>query len=331
MATINAGLPTLQDITSRMAPDGSIDNIVELLSQQNAFLQDAVWEEGNLPTGTQFTSRKALPGSTWRRYNEGTAVTKSKTDQVVETCAMLTQLAKVDSKLANLGGNAPAYRASENKAYIMGLSNDLETALIYASQKTNPEKLMGFSPRLDSTTGSWGGQVLLSTAGGAASGNDQTSMWLVVWGPDTVTCMFPKGQKGGLEEKDRGEELTRDASNNEFYSWVTEYCWNVGLCVKDARYLVRLANIDTSGISATGNLLIQDMIRMVHQAKDLKSGRAAIYCNRFVDTYLHLQALDSTKNSTLSIENIGGQPVTHFLGIPVRMTEAITNTESPVS
>lgn len=326
---VNTGLPTLQDFISRTDPDGSMADIVEILMQNNAILQDAVWEEGNLPTGLQFTSRKALPSGTWRRYNEGVATSKSRTDQVVETCGMLTALAKVDSRLAKVGGNEAAFRASENRAYIQGLSNDLETALIYSSTKTDPEKVLGFAPRLDSTTGTWGGQIISSSI--AHSGSDQSSMWLVVWGPSTVTCIFPKGQRAGLEEKDHGEELTRDANSNEFYSWVTEYNWNVGLAVKDARYLVRLANIDTSAIAATGDLLIADMIKMVHQAKDLKAGRAAIYCNRAISTYLHLQARDSTKNSTLNIENIGGQPIVSFMGIPVRMTDAITNTEAVVS
>jgi hypothetical protein len=329
MATINATLPTLQDIVSRMNPDGSFSEIVEILTQQNAILQDAVWVEGNLPTGHQFTSRRALPSGTWRRFNEGVAVSKTRTEQVVETCGMLTALAKVDSKLASVGGNAAAYRASEERGYLQGLSNDLETALIYSSTKTDPEKILGFAPRLDSTTGNWGGQIINSQI--AHSGSDQSSMWLVVWGPNTVHGIFPKGSKGGLEVKDRGEELTRDASNNEFYSYVTEYCWNVGLCVRDARYLVRLANLDTSAIAETGSLLIQDMIKMVHQAQDLTSGRPAIYCNRKIATYLHLQALDSTKNSTLAIQNIGGQPVTTFLGIPVRMSDAITNTEAVIS
>lgn len=329
MATINATLPTLQDIASRMDPNGSIANIVEVLTQKNAFLQDAVWQEGNLPTGHQFTSRKALPSGTWRRFNEGVAPQKSRTDTVTEACGNLAALSKVDCDLAKLNGNEAAFRASEDSAFVQGLSNDLETALIYSSTLTDPEKIMGFAPRLNSTTGSWGGQIIDSQI--AASGSDQSSMWLVVWGPQTVFGIFPKGMKAGLEQIDRGAQLTRDASNNEFFAYVTEWKWKVGLCVRDARYLVRLANIDTSAIAETGKLLIQDMVKMVHQAQDLTSGRAAIYCNRKISTYLHLQALDSTTNSSLKIENIGGQPVTSFLGIPIRQTDAITNTEAIIT
>lgn len=329
MATINASLPTLQDVMSRLDPNGGMASIVESLSQENAFLQDMVWKEGNLPTGHKFTSRKSLPSGTWRRLNEGVAAQKSRTDQITETCGSLEALSKVDCDLAKLNGNEAAFRDSENKAFVQGLSNDLETAIIYSSTKTDPEKIMGFSPRLDVTTGPWGGQILKFDA--AAAGADQSSIWLVGWSPETVFGMFPKGMKGGLSQEDMGKQLVRDASNNEFRAWVTAYDWKVGVCVQDARYLVRGCNVDTSALAETGMTLIAFMVKMTRQLKSTKGVRPAFYVNKKIGTYLHLQALDSTKNSTLTIQNIGGQPVTHFLGIPVRETDAITNTESVIS
>lgn len=329
MATINASLPSLQDLISRTDPDGSIAPIVEALSQDNAILADSVWKEGNLPTGHKFTSRKALPSGTWRRFNEGVAPTKSRTDQITEACGMLDAICKVDVDLAKLNGNEAAFRMSENKAFIQGLSNDMETAFLYSSTKTDPEKIMGFAPRLDSTTGDWGGQIIKHDT--SASGSDQASVWLVGWGLETVYGIYPKGMKAGLEMDDMGKQLTRDSSNNEFRAWVSYWTWKVGLCVQDARYLVRLANVDTSGLSETGKTLIQSMIKMYHQMKSTKGVRPAYYVNKKIGTYLHLQALDSTTNSTLTIENIGGKPVTHFLGIPVRETDALTNAEAVIS
>lgn len=331
MATINATQPTLQDIISRMDPNGGIASIIESLSQENPILMDSVWKEGNLPTGHVFTSRKALPSGTWRRFNEGVATTKSRTDQITEACGMLEAYSKVDAGLAKLNGNEAAFRASEDRAFVQGLSNDLETAFVYSSTKTDPEKIMGFAPRLDSTTGSWGGQVVLSDI--SASGSDQSSMWFVGWGLDTVFGIFPKGMKGGLESEDLGKQLVNDGSSNPYTAYVTHYKWNVGLCVADARYLVRLANIDTSAIAATGKLLIQSMVKAYHQVKSWNGVRGAIYCNRKVYTYLHLQALDSVGNATLSIDKDlqNGGPVVRFMGVPIRVTDAITNTEAVIS
>lgn len=329
MATINATNPTLKDIASRMDPNGGIARIVEVLSQQNPLLEDMTWKEGNLPTGHTFVSRTALPSGTWRRFNEGLTAQKSLTDPVTESCGMLEGMSQVDVALAKLNGNEAAFRASEDGAFIAGLSNDLETAMFYASTKTDPEKIMGLSPRLDLTTGHWGGQIVPSSL--SASGNDQASVWLVVWGPNTVYGIYPKGSTVGLEQKDMGEQLVLDASNKKYRAYVTFFSWKVGLCVEDARYLVRLANVDTSAIGMTGLQLIQDMIKMVAQAHDLRAGRPVIYCNRKVATYLQLQAVDSTKNSTLTFENIGGMPVTKFMGIPIRVSDALLSTESVIS
>jgi hypothetical protein len=331
MATIGATLPTLQDIASRTKPGGGIDEIVEILMQENALLTDMVWQEGNLPTGHLFTSRKALPSATWRRFNQGVAPQKSRTDQIVETCGMISAMSKIDTDLAKLNGNEAAFRASEDRAFVQGLSNDLEAAYFYASLASTPEQIQGLAARLASTTGKYGGQIVLPDI--ATSGSDQSSMWLVVWGPDTVFGIYPKGSPMGLQMEDLGKQLTLDSGGtNEFVAYVSRWNWTCGLCVKDYRGLVRLPNIDTSAISETGSLLLQAMTKMVAQGKrQFKKGRPAIYNNLTVSTYLDLQALDSVRNSTLKIEDVGGTPVTKFLGVPVRITDAITNAEDIIS
>lgn len=334
MATINATLPTLQDLVSRMDPNGAVANVVEILTQQNAFLQDMVFKEGNLPTGHMFTSRKALPSGTWRRFNQGVAPSKSRTDQITETCGKLAAMSKIDCSLAKLNGNEAAFRASEDRAFVQGLSNDMETAIIYSSLASTPEQIQGFAPRLASTSGLWGGQVLITTNGTgiATSGSDQSSVWLVCWGPDTVYGIYPKGSTGGLKMEDGGKQLTRDSGGtNEFWAYVSSWEWDIGLCVQDYRNLVRLANIDTSAIVGTGKLLIEGMVKATKQCFDLKRGRPVFYANRKIEAYLHLQALDSTVNSTLRVEAIGGAPITTFLGIPVKTSDAITNAEAIIT
>lgn len=326
---INTGNPTLLDQAKAMDPNGSIAQVVELLSKESPLLQDATFMEGNLPTGHRVTSRTALPSLGWRRYNEGVAASKSRRDQFDETVGMLEGRSQVDCELAAINGNEAAFRASEDASFIAAMTNEVETGFFYHSTLSAPEKFMGFSPRLDLTTGQYGAQIISSQI--SHSGSDQASMWFVVWSPETVFGIYPKGSNAGIQHHDMGVQMVEDAGNRRFRAYETVWNWKVGLVVKDARYLVRLANIDTSAIVGTGKLLIEDMIKAYHQLKDVTKGRAVIYCNRTIFTYLHLQAQDSTKNSTLSIDMIGGKPVTTFLGIPVRMTDALLNTEDVVS
>lgn len=329
MATINAGALTLLDRAKRSDANGNITQVVELLTQLNPFLEDMVWKESNLATGELVTHRTALPSVTYRRFNEGIQTGKSRTAQFTESCALITARSTLDVDLAEVNGNTMEFRASEESGFIQAMSNEAENGMIYNSTSAAPEKWHGLAPRFASTTQAMGGsQIVLADA--SPSGADQTSIWLVGWGEDSVYGIYPKGSKAGLETFDGGKQLISDGSN-DYWAYVTDWKWRLGMVVKDYRYVARVANIDTSAISATGDNIVPAMIRAYHKIYSTRGVRMAWYCNRTIATYLHLQALEKTKNATLTIENIGGKPITHVLGIPVRSTDAILNTEAVIS
>lgn len=330
MSTIGTGALNLKDILSRLDPNGSHARVIEAMSKSSALFQDLMWKEGNLPTGHIFTTRNGLPSVGWRKFNEGVAASKSSTGQITETCGIIEGNSKVDCRLAEVNGNEAAYRAGEDLAFVQSFNQELERAMFYESTKTSPEKIMGLSPRLDTISGNpYANQILDSHT--TSSGSDQTSIWIVSHGP--VYGIYPKGTVFGLQPTDMGKQLTKDSGGtNEFLAYVTNWCWRVGLCVEDARYVVRIANIDTSALAATGDGLITDLIKALEERlQDTTTGNTVIYCNRTISTYLRLQARDSVKNSTLSFEQVGGQPVLMFQGIPIRRTDALLNTEAVVS
>lgn len=329
MSVINAGNLTLLDLSKRMDPSGAIAPIVELMTRKNQMLKDMVWREGNLTTGHQYTSRTGLPTPEWRTLNSGVSASKSKTDQITETCGLLSGISKVDRDLAKLGGNEAAARLSEDKAFLQAFDNVAESAFFYESTASSPERIHGFIPRLNSLSGAYSKQVL--DAGMSPVGSDQASVLIVGWGDDTVYGIVPKGMPAGLQREDMGKQLVRDANNKEYVAWVTEWSWRLGLCVHDSEYVVRICNIDMSNIAATGNLLIQALVKGVRRMKSLEGVRPVIYMPREVITYLELQALDSTKNSTLTYKDVGGMPMPFFRGIPVRQTDALLLTESIVT
>lgn len=327
---INATNPTLLDLAQRTDPNGNIATLVEVLAPKLALFKDATWVEGNLPTGHQFASQAALPSVGWRRFNEGVTAGKTRADVVTDTCGMLEGRSQVDCELAKLNGNEAAFRASELKGFMTAMFKEAESSAFYASTKTAPEKIMGLSPRLDALSGiPFYGQVMSSDI--SSSGSDQTSVWLINWSPETVFFITPKGSTAGITTHDMGEQMIADANSKRFRAYETVVNWKFGLCVKDARYLVRIANVDTSAIVGTGQLLITSMIKAVHKLQDMDTGRPAFYMNRTVATYLHLQSQASTLNSTITFDNIGGHPVMQFMGIPCRITDSLVNTEAVVA
>lgn len=326
---INAGNLTLSDRIKRSNPDGSIAAIVEMLSKESAIIEDAHFEESNKPDGHLITQRTGLPSISYPNFNEGTANSKSKTSQFTEAMTRMTAKSVVDCAEAELNGDQAAYRASEDVSFMASMKDEAESGFFYNSTLTNPNRQHGLAPRLNSTTGVAGSQIVLADA--SASGADQTSIWLVGWGAKKVYGIYPKGSQAGIVPHDMGVVMTDDGTGKDFRAYVTMWEWKMGVVVEDWRYLVRIANIDTSGLAVTGDEIVDAMIRAVYKLQSTKNCKPVFYCNRTVNTYLHLQSKNSTKNSTLSYDNIGGQPVGSFLGIPIHTTDALLNTEAVIS
>lgn len=122
---------TLADWAKRRDPKGKTDIIVEMLSQKNEILDDMLWREANSTTGHKSTQRTGLPQAYWRKLNQGVPTSKSTTVQILDTTGMLEVYSEVDKALADLEGDTSAFRLSESKAFLAGMSNQFAGTLIY--------------------------------------------------------------------------------------------------------------------------------------------------------------------------------------------------------
>lgn len=338
MATLASSVLTLADWAKRLDPDGKTATVVELLSQSNQIIQDMPFMEGNLPTGHQITQRTGLPTVYYRLMNEGVPKSKSTTAQIVESIAQLEARSEVDKDEAELNGNVNAYRLSESMAFMEAMNQKHATTLFYGTA-ANPEQFVGFAPRYSSLTAT-NGQNILSAGG---TGSDNSSIWLVGWGDQGCYGIFPKGSKAGLEHEDLGLDDAFDSSNNRFRAYMDRYVWKAGLCLKDWRYAVRIANIDVSdlaGLTGTQAItastsIIKLMSRAIDRLPSLNGVNPVFYVNRTVASHLRLIGLDKSA-SAVTVEpglNQFGQNIfeTRFLGIPVRLVDALTEAEAQVS
>lgn len=332
MATRGLLYPTLADFAKREDANGKIDTIVELLKQSNEILDDMVFQEGNLPTGHKTTVRTGLPSATWRLLNYGVQPSKSSTAQVVDTCGMLEAYAEVDKALADLNGNTAEFRLSEDRAFLEKMNQEMAATLFYGNTAANPEKFLGLAPRfatVSTDTTNIGSQII--RGGGASGQSDLTSIWLVAWGPNTVHGIFPKGSKAGFMHQDLGEQTLTDAAGGKYQGYRTHYKWDIGLCVRDWRYVVRIANVDTGDLTknaASGADLIDLMTQAVELLHDTGLGRPVFYCNRTIRSFLRRQIVNKVANSTLSMDQVAGKMVMGFDGIPVRRCDQLLNTET---
>lgn len=339
MATLATSNLSLADWAKRTDPDGRIPIIAELLSQSNEVLEDCVFKEGNLPTGERVVVRTGLPTVYWRALNQGIPNSKSTTAQVDEACAILEARSEVDKDLAMLNGNTAQFRLSEDTAFLEAMNQTQASTMFYGNPSTDPKQFLGLAARYSDTTAT-NGQNILSAGG---SGSDNTSVWLVVWGDNTVYCPFPKGSKAGLIHEDLGEQTVYNSDGTRLQAYATRYQWKNGLVVKDWRYVVRIANIDVNDLvgqtgtqaSTVSTALIKLMARAMYRIPNMAMGRAAFYMNRTVHSGLSVAALDKSQyvlkvNEGLSQFGTAANYLS-FLGIPLRRVDTILNTESVVS
>lgn len=342
---------TLADWARRVGPDGNIDDIAELLSQCNDVFKDMLWRESNLPTGHKSTVRTGLPAGTWRMLYQGVPFTKSTTAQITDGIGELVAYSRVDRTLAELDGNVARFRMSEDNAQLEGLSQQMATNIFYGNVTTTPQEFTGFAPRFNtlSTSTAQNAKNVIDMGG---TNSNNTSMWLIGWGDETTFGIFPKGSKAGLVFEDKGDIRPGfDPSGYEFEAYTSYFQWKAGLVVRDWRYIVRFANIDTTtiagGIASTtppdlfasmskGLVRLPTMTRRqsgiteTDAPDEIAPGIApAFYCNRSVREYLDIQAIRD-KNVLLKPTEYAGEPIVEFRGIPIRVVDALINTETRV-
>lgn len=330
---------TLLDWARRVDPNGKIAVVAEVLNKYNEILDDMVWKEGNLPTGHKTTLRGSVPAGTWRLLNQGIVPQKSTTKQITETCGMLENYSEVDKDLAMLNGNTDDFRFSEDLAVIEGMNQSLATALIYGDTSVNPEQFVGLNPRYYALSTSVTSANVIN-AGGTTSANN-TSIYLIGWSDDTVHGIFPNGSKAGLQIQDLGEDTIYDAALGRYQAYRTHFQFKAGLCVRDWRYVVRIANIDITNLETatdatdTSANLFKYMSQALDKLPPNGNVKPIFYMNQRVRAMLRAKLVNKS-NLYLSLDNVMGgsgitRPTLQFMGFPCRRVDAILNTDNPIT
>lgn len=333
MPALQSNCITLADWAKRLDPDGKVAAIVELLNQRNEILTDMLWKQGNLPTGHRVTVRTGLPTVAWRLLNQGVTPSKGTTAQIDEACAMMEAWSEVDKKIADLEDNVAAFRLSEAVGFIEAMNQEMASTLFYGNSSVSPEEFTGLSARYSSLSAANAQNII--NGNGAASVN--SSIWLIVWGENTVYGIFPKGSQAGLKHMDHGEvtvETTAGIAGSRMRAYQDQWTWDCGIALKDWRYAVRIANIDISNLIAKSSAadLIELMIKAVHRIPNLNEGKAVFYMNRTCFQMLDIFRRDDVvSGGGLKFENVDGQIQYSFRGIPIRICDALLETEATVS
>ncbi|MCU1141599.1 major capsid protein [Stenotrophomonas maltophilia] len=332
MSTIGNTYLTLADVFKRTDADKQIAAVIELLAQDNPILQDMIVKECNDGTTHLTTVRTGIPEGTWRMLYQGVQPTKSTTAQVRDATGMIEAWSEIDEKLVRMTGDSAGLRLSEAQAFLEGLNQGVATSMFYGDQATSPAKFTGFAPRFNKIATSGSGAQIVDAGG---TGSDNTSIWFIVWGENTVHGLYPKGSKAGIDREDKGKQTKTNADGSILDVVREKFQWDIGLSVRDYRYVSRIANVDVSDVQSGSVNLYNFMRKAYYKLKQRRvmGGRAAIYLNTDM-----LEALDAlaTNNGTtdnfvrLTRKEIEGEEVLTYRGIPLRESDALLNTEARV-
>nr|8CJZ_G Chain G, Major Capsid Protein [Ribes]8CJZ_H Chain H, Major Capsid Protein [Ribes]8CJZ_I Chain I, Major Capsid Protein [Ribes]8CJZ_J Chain J, Major Capsid Protein [Ribes]8CJZ_K Chain K, Major Capsid Protein [Ribes]8CJZ_Y Chain Y, Major Capsid Protein [Ribes]8CJZ_g Chain g, Major Capsid Protein [Ribes] len=340
MATLGNTYLTLADVQKQKDGKGNVTSeIIEMLAETNPILEDMVVMECNDGTGHLTTIRTGLPQATWRRLYEGVQPAKSTTRQIKDSTGTLEAWSEVDEKLVKLSKDKQQLMLNEAAAFLEGMNQTMASTLFYGNTATDAVKFMGLAPRFNAYRAArnlkpvdTADQVI--DAGG--TGSDLTSIWMVVWGDRTAHGLYPEGTSAGLQREYLGAE-TKELGDGGVYRVVREkFEWDLGLTVRDFRYVVRIANIDVSDLQA-GTIDIYALLRKAYyrlENRVITGGRAALYCNADVTEAMDAAATPTSSTTAsyvrLTPMQVDGKEVMMYRGIPVRECDAILSTETAV-
>lgn len=339
MAALGAKLVTLADVAK--SKNKQIGKVAEVLVQYNAALNDIPYMEMNEGTVHKEEIRSNLPSVYYRKANQAIPASKTTTEERAFQACHFESKSQIDSAVASRGGaDRIAYnRWNQAQGHIQAHAIEHANLLFYGSPVDSTRKTAGLFDIYSTLSASEETSKQIIDAGGTTT--DNCSIVKIHWGERSIFGVYPKGTQSGLKRTDRSAgnkevqiaALDSNGDAGTFWGYEEQFEIDHGLVVKDYRQASRIANIDPallkSGAGAAD--LIDLMISADYKINSLENGTGVWYVNRTIRAFLHKQSLTKVgAGAGLTFENYQGQPMLMFLGCPVRLCDALLNSEDQV-
>lgn len=319
MATISSKHLTLLELAKRVQNKNAAQ-IAEVLNESNEYMQDSVWVEANQIDGHRGTIRQSLPSGTWRKLNKGVDRERSDTKQITESIGQLTAYSEIDRDLVEMAPDRKKFRNQEDMAFVEGLGQEISETFVYGNTTTDPEEFDGLAPRLNDLKYD-------NVIDGGGSGNDLSSLYIVQWGVNMAHFIYPRGSAIGLSMEDQGIKDAEDSNGNKYEVYRSKFQSKIGFFVHDARCIIRIANIETSGSS---NIFDHKLLIKALRMLPFGGRGAVIYANGTLMEQMDLDIVDKS-NVTFTPQLPYGRMPEGFRNFPVRRMDAILDTEAAVT
>jgi len=326
-------------LAARMTHNNETIGVAEVLNETNDVIQDAIVQRANDITSHVVSRRTALPRPSWVKIGGGWDATVGRLQQAREEIGQLKARYQCPKDVMRLQPNPAQYRATQERAYIEAMGQEFANTLVAGSIAGEaPEEFDGLIRRYP-TTGSTDARYVLTNGATLGTGASLTSIWFIQWRPGGAYLIYPRNAEGGgIKKEDKGlvytlsddstNAPTLEYNNKQLWAYITEFAWDVGLCIEDTRSVKRLCNISTNAATDANTLDEDNIIQVRNNFKT--PGTIYMYCNETIFTQLQILAKDKTNVHYPPNTPFGG-PQMYFLDMPVRRLDAIVTTETLVA
>lgn len=339
MAALGSRLVTLADVAK--SKNKQIGMVAEVLTLSNPMLNDVPFMEMNEGTIHKEEIRSGLPALYYRKANEAIPASKSTTEERTFGAAHFESKSQIDSAVAKRGGvdRINYNRWNQAQGHIQAHANELASLLIYGSTTDATEKTQGFFDVYSQTSGSEASKQVLDAGG--STGSALSSILLSYWGENSIFGVYPKGTSWGLTRTDRSagnkevqiQATDRNGNPGSFWGYEENFMTDSGLVIKDYRQGARIANIDIDALKSKVGAadLTELMIMAYHKIANRNNGKGTWYMNSTLMAHGHIQARKEVgAGGGFTYANYQGGPVLTFMGLPVRLSDAILDSEAEV-
>lgn len=365
------GALTLRDYAARLDPKGEKFNadLINLIYWESFLMQDMPFVEANDGSSNVTTFKVALPKAQWVGLNEGVKSSKGGVTSVRNTAAHLSTLIEMSQREYDRAPDKNAFILDNVKDHVEAMTQEAETALIYGSLADNPRAINGFFMHQKECGFDLKGSVAghydakkpeyyicnaggaLAAASGASLVNGQysditlttntatlnalelRSIGLVGLGSRTVSCFYPQGTKAGVVKGAWKDHETLIDDNGGKYEGCLQFLdWDIGLNIRDWRYVSWMRNIDLATLEKRGfeSFYVQGLKRMSTRLGEGKTNGVKPQWIMSLPVWEGIQTIFSrlTMANWIEYKQVEEIKTPTLMGIPVRILDVMNRDEA---
>ena len=288
----------------------------------NDFLDEAVWLPATHGNFNKAFQASRLGKGAFSNVNGPVPIISSTGNLVTEPVKMYEGDSPIDDRILDSAIDPYATRDSEDAMNMEGLLQDWTTQLVYYNQSSGPDGFSGLWARRPAS----GTKQCISAGGNAGS---QSSILVCEFGPSAFYLAYPEntGTPPGIANMDRGlVYIPAPTGSGNYWAWVRHYEIWAAIILRDNRAMIRIANVNPV-FGGTGAFATSAMSKAKNYLP--RMGRNAVaFCCRTIHAQIDDLALNKVNNFMSVQEFEGYGPITCMSGIPIRIMEALIETES---